>query len=116
MIHFNLSTRNVWTGMWLFNLCITNSINVSCSFEQTNQTELLAMTNAPTVIDGMRKVCALASTLVGEATATDGNMAPISVPVVTAIKLSGLSQAPLPQYFVQVLCAVGFVRALDLFM
>ncbi|KIM81955.1 hypothetical protein PILCRDRAFT_45133, partial [Piloderma croceum F 1598] len=45
---------------------------VDC-FEQTNQTDLLATTDAPAIVDS---ICALAGSLVGGATATDGDMVP----------------------------------------
>jgi len=50
---------------------------VDC-FEQTNQTSLLDTPNAPSVVDGMRKVCALASTLLGGVAYTDGEATPTS--------------------------------------
>lgn len=48
------------------------------SFQQTNQTSLLNTPNAPAVVDGMRKVCALASTLLGGVAYTDGEATPTS--------------------------------------
>ncbi|KAF8583506.1 hypothetical protein K439DRAFT_1309804, partial [Ramaria rubella] len=46
---------------------------VDC-FQQTNQTEVLDPTgdNLPTIVSGLRSVCALASTLLGNVTGADG--------------------------------------------
>ena len=87
-------------------------INMSCSFQQTNQTALLNTTDAPAVVDGMRKVCALAGTLLGGVATADGEVTPTStihVPVVTGTTSSATVQTQLSPYFVQLLCAVGFV-------
>ena len=52
------------------------------SFQQTNQTSFLDSNtpnaNLPSVVDGMRKVCALASTLLGGVAYTDGEATPTS--------------------------------------
>ncbi|KAJ3727500.1 hypothetical protein EV361DRAFT_795906 [Lentinula raphanica] len=46
---------------------------VDC-FEQTNQTDVLGATDLPSVLQGMRNICALESTLLGSAAATDGEL------------------------------------------
>ncbi|KAF9074384.1 hypothetical protein BDP27DRAFT_1316986 [Rhodocollybia butyracea] len=46
---------------------------VDC-FEQTNQTDVLATPDLGTVLQGMRNICALESTLLGSAAATDGEL------------------------------------------
>jgi hypothetical protein len=51
------------------------------SFTQTNQTQFLDPTNAqdlPAIIEGMRKVCALESSLLGGAATADGEATPTS--------------------------------------
>ncbi|KIK66245.1 hypothetical protein GYMLUDRAFT_157963 [Collybiopsis luxurians FD-317 M1] len=44
---------------------------VDC-FEQTNQTDVLAAPDLPSVLSGMRQICALESTLLGSAVLSDG--------------------------------------------
>jgi hypothetical protein len=44
---------------------------VDC-FEQTNQTDVLAAPDLPSVLQGMRQICALESTLLGSAALSDG--------------------------------------------
>ncbi|KAJ3997487.1 hypothetical protein F5050DRAFT_1416914 [Lentinula boryana] len=46
---------------------------VDC-FEQTNQTDVLGAPDLPSVLQGMRNICALESTLLGSAAATDGEL------------------------------------------
>ncbi|KAF5381487.1 hypothetical protein D9757_008161 [Collybiopsis confluens] len=41
-------------------------------FEQTNQTDVLAAPDLPSVVQGMRQICAIASTLLGSAVLSDG--------------------------------------------
>jgi len=61
---------------------------VDC-FVQTGQTALLNTQNAPAVVEGMRKVCSVESTLTG----TSG----------------GTTKAPLPLYCAQLVWVIGFV-------
>lgn len=48
------------------------------SFIQTNQSDVLDTPNLPNVVDGMRKICALESTLLGNVSETDGETTPTS--------------------------------------
>jgi len=82
---------------------------VDC-FEQTNQTALLNTTNVPAVVDGMRKICALESTLLGGVATADGEVTPtssINVPSATASS-RGTTSTPLPPFFAQIACALIF--------
>ncbi|RPD63369.1 hypothetical protein L226DRAFT_559309 [Lentinus tigrinus ALCF2SS1-7] len=50
---------------------------VDC-FIQTNQTQFLNSSDLPAVVDGMRKICALESTLLGGVATADGEVTPTS--------------------------------------
>jgi hypothetical protein len=52
---------------------------VDC-FIQTGQENVLNSPNLPAVVDGMRKVCGVASTLMGNVSAVDGESTPAPVP------------------------------------
>jgi hypothetical protein len=86
---------------------------MSYSVQQTNQIALLNTTDVPAIVEGMRKVCALAGTLLGGVATADGEVTPTStihVPVVTGTTSSVTVQTQLPPYFVQLLCAAGYVE------
>ncbi|TFK48201.1 hypothetical protein OE88DRAFT_556213 [Heliocybe sulcata] len=63
---------------------------VDC-FTQTNQTDVLNTPDLPSVVSGMRNVCALASTLLGNVSGVDGETTPTSssaAPTATASSAS----------------------------
>ncbi|TFK92175.1 hypothetical protein K466DRAFT_513991 [Polyporus arcularius HHB13444] len=61
---------------------------VDC-FIQTNQTQFLNSQDLPAVVDGMRKICALESTLLGGVATADGEVTPTSsLPVPTPTSAS----------------------------
>ncbi|KII90081.1 hypothetical protein PLICRDRAFT_108554 [Plicaturopsis crispa FD-325 SS-3] len=54
---------------------------VDC-FSQTNQTDVLQTPNLPAVVDGMRKICSIESSLLGGAATADGEATPTSTTAV----------------------------------
>jgi cell division cycle 20, cofactor of APC complex len=58
---------------------------MNVSFTQTNQTQYLdpdGGTSLPSIVEGMRNVCALASTLLGGVATADGEVTPTTSPTV----------------------------------
>ncbi|KAJ3904690.1 hypothetical protein F5879DRAFT_801187 [Lentinula edodes] len=72
---------------------------VDC-FEQTNQTDVLGAPDLPSVLQGMRNICALESTLLGSAAATDGELpsstGASAIPTTTAASNSETRSQALP--------------------
>ncbi|KAJ4491030.1 hypothetical protein C8R41DRAFT_766314 [Lentinula lateritia] len=72
---------------------------VDC-FEQTNQTDVLGSADLPSVLQGMRNICALESTLLGSAAATDGELpsstGASAIPTTTAASNSETRSKALP--------------------
>ena len=63
------------------------------SFEKTNQTDWLSTPDLPAVVDGMRKICGIASSLLGNVSAVDGEVTPTTAaPTPTASTSSGIAQ------------------------
>ncbi|KAI0698203.1 hypothetical protein C8T65DRAFT_661056 [Cerioporus squamosus] len=79
---------------------------VDC-FIQTNQTQYLNSSDLPAVVDGMRKICALESTLLGGVATADGEVTPTSsIPVATPT--SSNAAVPLPSLWNACVVAVIF--------
>jgi len=64
---------------------------VDC-FTRTNQSQVLNTPNLPAVVDGMRKVCAIASTLLGNVSVSNGDATPAPSP---AVKTNTASPLPI---------------------
>ena len=54
------------------------------SFQKTNQTQFLNSDNLPAVLSGIRSICGIASTVLGNVSETDGEATPSSSAVVPA--------------------------------
>ena len=82
------------TGTSLTSQRYTRAEKVLDSFIQTNQTSFLDSQDLPAVVDGMRKICALESTLLGGVATADGEVTPtssIAVPTATQNGATSLS-------------------------
>jgi len=83
---------------------------VDC-FEQTNQTALLNTPDAAAVVNGMRKVCAVESTLMGGASTTDDGVtatSSIDAPTATATTSKGKVKVS-SLHFAQLLWGIGSI-------
>lgn len=87
---------------------------VSNSFIQTNQTSFLDSDakNLPSVLDGMHKICALASTLLGGVATADGEVTPTSsLAVATATSTTNGASPLASEWSVAVIAIVSSMVA-----
>ena len=83
------------------------------SFIQTNQTQFLNSSDLPAVVDGMRKICALESTLLGGVATADGEVTPTSsLAAATPTSSSGVAPPASPWSTVMVTVLVGVLALL----
>ncbi len=94
-------TRNALIGTYHRTLSAQSLDNIfMVSFTQTNQTDVLNAPDLPSVVSGMRSICAIASTLLGGAASADGEVPTSSssaVPTPTALSTSGSAKVLLPR-------------------
>lgn len=91
-IRFKLCFPNASTGVYTaLNKIFGQFLNSPASFIRTNQSEVLNTPNLPAVVDGMRKICALESTLLGNVSESNGEVTPAGT-TPPATPTSGVTQ------------------------
>ena len=84
-----------------------------CSFQRTNQTDVLNTDDLPSVVSGMRQICALQSSLLGDVRSANGELSATETAAPAATSNAALGSDVLPSFWnmfpaVVVLTIVGF--------